>query len=186
MPVDSETTGIGARRSGTCETIAEKAPDGVGKSVTSPFLALRGRRARNAQKHIQAKSTPRSVQEKIICVNVAVADGFMGTSFFAWFKEIFSDKRYLREIAGRARSYVSLLLLYLTDKDDFQCFEQPRLVPLYRGLEDVGAAHSCLQGERQVPFTRARLALLRRAGSWPAGMDVTHLLSCALRADLSE
>jgi hypothetical protein len=91
LPVDSDgvacmvlkdiSTGIGARRRGTCETIAGKAPDGVGKSVTSPSSALRPRKARNAQKHIQAKSTPRSVQEKIICVNVMVADAFMGTSF---------------------------------------------------------------------------------------------------------
>jgi hypothetical protein len=85
------STGTVARRRGTCETIAGKAPDGVGKSVTSPFLALRPRKARNAQKHIQAKSTPRSVQEKIICVNVMVADVFMGTSFFTCLKEIFSD-----------------------------------------------------------------------------------------------
>ncbi len=92
LPVDSDetacivlkdiSTGIAARRRGTCEAIAGKAPDGVGKSVTSPFPALRPRKARNAQKHIQAKSTPRSVQEKIICVNVMVADAFMGTSLF--------------------------------------------------------------------------------------------------------
>jgi hypothetical protein len=94
------STGTVARRSGTCETIAGKAPDGVGRSVTSPFLALRGRKARNAQKHIQAKSTPRSVQEKIICVNGMVADVFMGTSFFCMFERDFFRCRYLKRDGG--------------------------------------------------------------------------------------
>src|SRR5579883_2017014 len=73
------STGVGARRSGTGVTIAGVAPDGVGRSAASRFPALWGRRARKAQKTIQAQSTPRSVQDKIICVG-GMAEDIMGTT----------------------------------------------------------------------------------------------------------
>jgi hypothetical protein len=86
-----------ARRRGTCERIAGKAPEGVGKSAASSFLGPCGRKARNMQKNIQAKSTPRSVQAKTICVDARVADVFMGTSFFTIYYSFASTK-----IAGTA------------------------------------------------------------------------------------
>lgn len=52
----------------------------MGKSAISRFSAGVGRKAKKAQKSIQVQSTPKSVQDKIICVSDIVADGFMGTS----------------------------------------------------------------------------------------------------------
>jgi hypothetical protein len=66
--------------------MAEKAPDGVGNSASSRPSTFCGRKARKAKKSIQAKSTPRSVQDKNICITGIEADGsFMGTSFFTSF-----------------------------------------------------------------------------------------------------
>jgi hypothetical protein len=75
LPSETSTDETGRRR-GVRDMFAEKTPDGVSKSVVSRCSALLGRRARTAQKSIQAKSTPRSVQVRNISVN-----GFMGTSF---------------------------------------------------------------------------------------------------------
>jgi hypothetical protein len=80
-PLKDISTGVAARRSGTGVTIGGVAPDGVGKSAASRFPALWGRRARKAQKTIQAQSTPRSVQDKIICVG-GMAEDIMSTTSF--------------------------------------------------------------------------------------------------------
>lgn len=90
------SAGVGVRRRGACETIAGNAPEGVGSSAASRFSSLRPRKARNAKKHVQARSTPRSVQEKIICGDGMVADGFMGTSFLYVIKS-FSEGCYYRD-----------------------------------------------------------------------------------------
>jgi len=76
------STAAGASRRGVCGTTAGKAPDGVGNSAASGLSARRGRKARKAQKNIQAKSTPRSVQDKVICVDERASDGFIGHFLF--------------------------------------------------------------------------------------------------------
>jgi hypothetical protein len=77
------STGVTGRRNGVRGVMAEKAPEGVGNSAGSRPSTFCGRRARKAKKSIQAKSTPRSVQDKNICITGREADGsFMGTSFF--------------------------------------------------------------------------------------------------------
>jgi hypothetical protein len=91
------STGAETSRREICGRIAGKAPDGVGRFAASRVSALRGRKARKTQKNIQAKSTPRSVQDKIICEESRVADGFMGTSFLQF--TIFSS--YVPEITSR-------------------------------------------------------------------------------------
>lgn len=81
-PPKERSTAAGASRRGVCGTIAGKAPDGVGNSAASSSLSWRGRKARKAQKNIQAKSTPRSVQDKVICVDEIASDGFIGHFLF--------------------------------------------------------------------------------------------------------
>jgi hypothetical protein len=62
----------------------------VGKFAASRFLASCGRKARKAQAIIQAQSTPRSVQAKIISVGGMASGTFMGTTSFLDIHTVFS------------------------------------------------------------------------------------------------
>lgn len=85
LPRDKLADGAG-RGSGVRTTSSGKAPDGVGKLAVSVILLFSGRKARKVQRSIQAKSTPRSVQDKGICVPEIASDGFMGTSSFSLYR----------------------------------------------------------------------------------------------------
>jgi hypothetical protein len=61
---------------------AGKDLDGFGKSSFSTFSRVDERKARTVKMISQAKSNPRSVQTRSICVGVIVVDPFMGTSSF--------------------------------------------------------------------------------------------------------